>query len=61
MAATVDPATRKRVLRGIALSLLLDLISFTFYRDSEAPALLTPSSMAARRPYCSEISRYSFS
>ncbi|KAJ6781929.1 hypothetical protein PWT90_07207 [Aphanocladium album] len=51
MAATVDPATRKRVLRVIAFSLLLDLISFTFilplfprllefYRDSEAPALL---------------------
>ncbi|PQK15162.1 hypothetical protein BB8028_0005g06760 [Beauveria bassiana] len=51
MAATVDPATRKRVLRVIAFSLLLDLISFTFilplfprllefYRDIEAPALL---------------------
>ncbi|OAA59969.1 tetracycline transporter [Cordyceps fumosorosea ARSEF 2679] len=51
MAATIDPATRKRVLRVIAFSLLLDLISFTFilplfpsllefYRDSEAPALV---------------------
>ncbi|EGX96161.1 tetracycline transporter [Cordyceps militaris CM01] len=51
MAATVDPATRKRVLRVIAFSLLLDLIPFTFilplfprllefYRDLEAPALI---------------------
>ncbi|KAL1889389.1 hypothetical protein Cpir12675_005811 [Ceratocystis pirilliformis] len=48
--AGVDPATRKKVLRVISISLLLDLISFTFilplfpklleyYRDSEAPAL----------------------
>ncbi|PHH51538.1 Major facilitator superfamily domain-containing protein 10, partial [Ceratocystis fimbriata CBS 114723] len=47
--AGVDPATRKKVLRVISISLLLDLISFTFilplfpklleyYRDSEAPA-----------------------
>ncbi|WYZ39303.1 hypothetical protein EsH8_III_001217 [Colletotrichum jinshuiense] len=46
-AAAVDPSTRKRVLRVIAISLLLDLISFTFilplfpqllefYRDREA-------------------------
>ncbi|KAJ6444076.1 tetracycline transporter [Purpureocillium lavendulum] len=49
--ATVDLATRKRVLRVIVTSLLLDLISFTFilplfpkllefYRDREAPSLL---------------------
>ncbi|PMD30754.1 MFS general substrate transporter [Hyaloscypha variabilis F] len=48
MAATVDPATRKKVLRVVFISLLLDLISFTFilplfpsllsyYRDLEAP------------------------
>ncbi|KAK4155123.1 major facilitator superfamily domain-containing protein [Chaetomidium leptoderma] len=48
MAAQVDPSTRKRVLRVIFVSLLLDLISFTFilplfpkllefYRNSEAP------------------------
>ncbi|KAL7930350.1 MFS general substrate transporter [Trichoderma chlorosporum] len=48
----VDPATRKRVLRVIIVSLLLDLISFTFilplfpkllefYRDREAPNLIT--------------------
>ncbi|KAK1252393.1 hypothetical protein MKX08_003580 [Trichoderma sp. CBMAI-0020] len=47
----VDPATRKRVLRVIVVSLLLDLISFTFilplfpkllefYRDREAPDLI---------------------
>lgn len=47
--ATVDPATRKKVLRIIFISLLLDLISFTFilplfpkllefYRDREAPS-----------------------
>ncbi|KAL6856670.1 MFS general substrate transporter [Trichoderma novae-zelandiae] len=47
----VDPATRKRVLRVIIVSLLLDLISFTFilplfpkllefYRDREAPDLI---------------------
>ncbi|KAL7920066.1 major facilitator superfamily domain-containing protein [Trichoderma austrokoningii] len=47
----VDPATRKRVLRVIVVSLLLDLISFTFilplfpkllefYRDREAPDLV---------------------
>ncbi|KAI9047001.1 hypothetical protein LZ554_009075 [Drepanopeziza brunnea f. sp. 'monogermtubi'] len=49
MAAPVDPATRKRVLKVVFVSLLLDLISFTFilplfpsllayYRDLEAPA-----------------------
>ncbi|KND88051.1 Major facilitator superfamily domain-containing protein 10 [Tolypocladium ophioglossoides CBS 100239] len=49
--AVVDPAPRKRVLRVIVVSLLLDLISFTFilplfpkllefYRDREAPSLL---------------------
>ncbi|KAK9442994.1 tetracycline transporter [Metarhizium brunneum] len=49
--AAVDPATRKRVLKVIVLSLLLDLISFTFilplfpkllefYRDREAPSLI---------------------
>ncbi|KAK4102077.1 MFS general substrate transporter [Parathielavia hyrcaniae] len=49
MAPLVDPATRKRVLRVIFISLLLDLISFTFilplfpsllefYRNSEVPA-----------------------
>ncbi|KAK5663182.1 hypothetical protein OQA88_6599 [Cercophora sp. LCS_1] len=48
MAPPVDPATRKRVLRVIFISLLLDLISFTFilplfpkllefYRNAEAP------------------------
>ncbi|KAK3900388.1 major facilitator superfamily domain-containing protein [Staphylotrichum tortipilum] len=48
MAAPVDPTTRKRVLRVIFFSLLLDLISFTFilplfpkllefYRNAEAP------------------------
>ncbi|KAK2599979.1 hypothetical protein QQS21_005281 [Conoideocrella luteorostrata] len=48
--AVVDPATRKRVLKVIVVSLLLDLISFTFilplfpkllefYRDREAPSL----------------------
>ncbi|KKA27336.1 hypothetical protein TD95_002311 [Thielaviopsis punctulata] len=50
MASSVDPATRKKVLRVIVVSLLLDLISFTFilplfpklleyYRDTEAPAV----------------------
>ncbi|GJN67373.1 hypothetical protein PLICBS_001397 [Purpureocillium lilacinum] len=49
--AAVDPVTRKRVLRVIVTSLLLDLISFTFilplfpkllefYRDRDAPSLL---------------------
>ncbi|CZS98176.1 hypothetical protein WAI453_011970 [Rhynchosporium graminicola] len=48
MAAPVDPATRKKVLKVVFFSLLLDLISFTFilplfpsllqfYRDLEAP------------------------
>ncbi|KAK4043767.1 major facilitator superfamily domain-containing protein [Parachaetomium inaequale] len=48
MAPPVDPSTRKRVLRVIFISLLLDLISFTFilplfpnllefYRNAEAP------------------------
>ncbi|KAK3311354.1 major facilitator superfamily domain-containing protein [Chaetomium strumarium] len=48
MAPPVDPSTRKRVLRVIFFSLLLDLISFTFilplfpkllefYRNAEAP------------------------
>ncbi|KAL2128867.1 hypothetical protein VTI74DRAFT_8554 [Chaetomium olivicolor] len=48
MAPPVDPSTRKRVLRVIFVSLLLDLISFTFilplfpkllefYRNAEAP------------------------
>ncbi|KAG5982000.1 hypothetical protein E4U55_002434 [Claviceps digitariae] len=48
--AVVDAATRRRVLRVIVVSLLLDLISFTFilplfpkllefYRDREAPSL----------------------
>ncbi|KAK4234032.1 hypothetical protein C8A03DRAFT_47543 [Achaetomium macrosporum] len=48
MASPVDPSTRKRVLRVIFFSLLLDLISFTFilplfpnllefYRNAEAP------------------------
>ncbi|KAL7787952.1 MFS general substrate transporter [Trichoderma ceciliae] len=55
----VDPATRKRVLRVIIVSLLLDLISFTFilplfpkllefYRDREAPDLIpngTPNTL----------------
>ncbi|KAH6607157.1 hypothetical protein Trco_003470 [Trichoderma cornu-damae] len=55
----VDPATRKRVLRVIVVSLLLDLISFTFilplfpkllefYRDREAPDLIhndTPNTL----------------
>ncbi|OTA00092.1 hypothetical protein A9Z42_0041410 [Trichoderma parareesei] len=47
----VDPATRRRVLRVVIVSLLLDLISFTFilplfpkllefYRDREAPELI---------------------
>ncbi|KAL7815885.1 MFS general substrate transporter [Trichoderma aethiopicum] len=47
----VDPATRRRVLRVVIVSLLLDLISFTFilplfpkllefYRDREAPDLI---------------------
>ncbi|KAG5922228.1 hypothetical protein E4U42_005540 [Claviceps africana] len=49
--AVVDPATRRRVLKVIVVSLLLDLISFTFilplfpkllefYRDREAPSLV---------------------
>ncbi|KAK7709007.1 hypothetical protein SLS64_006489 [Diaporthe eres] len=49
MAGSVDAATRKRVLKVVFVSLLLDLISFTFilplfpkllefYRNSEAPA-----------------------
>ncbi|RFU28054.1 hypothetical protein B7463_g8298, partial [Scytalidium lignicola] len=49
MGATIDPATRKRVLRVVFVSLLLDLISFTFilplfpkllefYRNLEAPS-----------------------
>ncbi|KAG5935776.1 hypothetical protein E4U60_002970 [Claviceps pazoutovae] len=49
--AVVDPATRRRVLKVIVVSLLLDLISFTFilplfpqllefYRDREAPSLI---------------------
>ncbi|KAL2269495.1 hypothetical protein VTJ83DRAFT_1679 [Remersonia thermophila] len=48
MASAVDPSTRKRVLRVIFVSLLLDLISFTFilplfpkllefYRNAEVP------------------------
>ncbi|EGY19801.1 uncharacterized protein VDAG_01817, partial [Verticillium dahliae VdLs.17] len=48
----IDPATRKRVLKVIAVSLLLDLISFTFilplfpkllefYRDREAPSTIS--------------------
>ncbi|KAM0333570.1 hypothetical protein ACHAQA_002235 [Verticillium albo-atrum] len=48
----IDPATRKRVLKVITLSLLLDLISFTFilplfpkllefYRDREAPSAIS--------------------
>ncbi|KAL2198698.1 major facilitator superfamily domain-containing protein [Corynascus similis CBS 632.67] len=48
MASPVDPSTRKRVLRVIFFSLLLDLLSFTFilplfpkllefYRNAEAP------------------------
>ncbi|GAB0135053.1 hypothetical protein EsDP_00003405 [Epichloe bromicola] len=48
--AVVDPATRRKVLKVIVVSLLLDLISFTFilplfpkllefYRDREAPSL----------------------
>ncbi|KAF4992407.1 hypothetical protein FGRMN_7152 [Fusarium graminum] len=51
--AAFDPAARKRVLRVIAVSLLLDLISFTFilplfpkllefYRDHEGQAPLDP-------------------
>ncbi|KAH8594023.1 major facilitator superfamily domain-containing protein [Bisporella sp. PMI_857] len=52
MAAPVDPTTRKRVLRVVFVSLLLDLVSFTFilplfpkllefYRNLEAPTSLT--------------------
>ncbi|KAM0282255.1 hypothetical protein ACHAQH_003119 [Verticillium albo-atrum] len=48
----IDPATRKKVLKVITLSLLLDLISFTFilplfpkllefYRDREAPSTIS--------------------
>ncbi|KAL5627991.1 hypothetical protein BROUX41_002739 [Berkeleyomyces rouxiae] len=48
--AGIDPATRKKVLRVISISLLLDLVSFTFilplfpklleyYRDNEASAI----------------------
>ncbi|KAE8454400.1 hypothetical protein EG329_000022 [Mollisiaceae sp. DMI_Dod_QoI] len=58
MAASVDPATRKKVLRVVFISLLLDLISFTFilplfpsllayYRDLEAP---TEFSSATKSP-----------
>ncbi|KAK0105093.1 hypothetical protein ONS95_004544 [Cadophora gregata] len=54
MAAPVDPATRKKVLKVVFFSLLLDLISFTFilplfpsllayYRDLEAPAQFSSS------------------
>jgi len=54
MAAPVDPATRKKVLRVVFFSLLLDLISFTFilplfpsllayYRDLEAPTQFSSS------------------
>ncbi|KAL2062314.1 hypothetical protein VTL71DRAFT_6580 [Oculimacula yallundae] len=54
MAAPVDPATRKKVLKVVFFSLLLDLISFTFilplfpsllayYRDLEAPTQFSSS------------------
>ncbi|TVY59045.1 Major facilitator superfamily domain-containing protein, partial [Lachnellula suecica] len=54
MAAPVDPATRKKVLRVVFISLLLDLISFTFilplfpsllefYRSQEAPVEFSSS------------------
>jgi len=58
MGAAVEPSTRKRVLRVVFVSLLLDLISFTFilplfpkllefYRNLEAP---TASSSSTRPP-----------
>lgn len=54
MAAPVDPVTRKKVLKVVFFSLLLDLISFTFilplfpsllayYRDLEAPTQFSSS------------------
>ncbi|KAK1758547.1 major facilitator superfamily domain-containing protein [Echria macrotheca] len=66
MAAQVDPATRKRVLRVIFVSLLLDLISFTFilplfpkllefYRNAEAP---TDASAAPSKTLLSSILGY---
>lgn len=55
MAVPVDPATRKKVLKVVFISLLLDLISFTFilplfpsllayYRDLEAPTQFSSTS-----------------
>ncbi|KAK3330962.1 major facilitator superfamily domain-containing protein [Apodospora peruviana] len=66
MAQTVDPATRKRVLKVIFISLLLDLISFTFilplfpkllefYRNVEAP---TDASVAPSKTLLSSILGY---
>ncbi|KJZ75746.1 hypothetical protein HIM_04903 [Hirsutella minnesotensis 3608] len=67
--AAVDPATRKRVLRVIIVSLLLDLISFTFilplfpkllefYRDHEAPALLDADRPTLLRRTLGGLNRY---
>ncbi|KAH8171687.1 major facilitator superfamily protein [Sarocladium implicatum] len=67
--AVVDPATRKRVLRVVAISLLLDLISFTFilplfpkllefYRDREAPSLTEPGPATLLQTILSGLNRY---
>ncbi|KAL2209190.1 MFS general substrate transporter [Sarocladium strictum] len=67
--AAVDPATRKRVLRVVAISLLLDLISFTFilplfpnllefYRDREAPSLTEPGAATLLQTILSGLNRY---
>ncbi|KAH6662196.1 major facilitator superfamily transporter [Plectosphaerella plurivora] len=67
--APVDPATRKRVLKVITISLLLDLISFTFilplfpkllefYRDREAPATLSGAPPTLLQTVLSYLNRY---
>ncbi|KAM4064943.1 major facilitator superfamily protein [Hirsutella rhossiliensis] len=67
--AAIDPATRKRVLRVIIISLLLDLISFTFilplfpkllefYRDREAPSFVGDSPPTLLRQVLGGLNRY---
>ncbi|PHH73160.1 hypothetical protein CDD82_5622 [Ophiocordyceps australis] len=67
--AAVDAATRKRVLRVIVVSLLLDLISFTFilplfpkllefYRDHEALARLDTASPTLLQRVLAGLNRY---
>ncbi|KAG5920840.1 hypothetical protein E4U53_003863 [Claviceps sorghi] len=67
--AAVDPATRRRVLKVIVVSLLLDLISFTFilplfpkllefYRDREAPSLVGGGPPTLLQRLLSGLNRY---